>query len=249
MDNFNYRRLSEQIDFVRTWVKERKLIAIIAVSFVVLLAVVDIIQQVQLSQLTRIVFDIHSYHNHRADAELNYTLGHVNFTNNLRLRIIQNSKEISLLKTEVKPKIDEHEEEIKELDEFLEKNNEKSDYFENSSIALKSCAEWRRHGKTKPGYYKIDVDGPQFGAEAMIVYCEFYMITPQLDKTIIKSNATFEKPSVAQIVALIKHSPRCSQNIEVHGNVIPNSESTSIMKSPVYWKDRHGMFNVYFIQT
>ena len=242
MDNFNYRRFGDHFDFVKAWIQERKRTAIVISLASTALMFTLIIQQVQISHLAAGLRVSDSYHYHRANAEMNYTLGHVEFTNNLSARIIQNSKEISMLKTEVKPKIDEHEEEIKELDEFLEKNIENSDYFENSSIALKSCAEWRRHGKTKSGYYKIDVDGPQFDVEAMVVYCEFYIIAPQLDKTIIKSNATFGKPSVAQIVALIEHFPSCSQNIEVHGNANPNFESTSIMKSPVYWKDRNGMF-------
>ena len=228
MDNFNYRRFGDHFDFVKAWIQERKRITNVTSLAFTALMITLITLQVEISHLATSIRDVHSYHWHRAEAEMNYTLGHVQFTNNLSDRIIQNSKEISILKTELKPKIDEQEEEIKDLDEFLEKNNDNSDYYENSSIALKSCAEWRRHGKTKSGYYNIDVDGPQFGVEAMVIYCKFYMIAPRLDKTIVKSN---EMPSLVQIEALIKFSPSCSQKIYVRRREA---------ESHIYWKDRHG---------
>ena len=239
MDNFNYRRFGEQIDFVKAWIQERKRITVAISLAITALMITLIIQQVQISHLATMVRDVHSYHWYRAEAELNHTMGHVDFSNNLSARIIQNSNEISILKTELKPKIEEHEDEIRGLDEFLEKGNENSDYFENSSIALKSCAEWRRHGKTKSGYYNIDVDGPQFGVESFRVYCEFYMIEPQHDETIIKSSGTFEMPSLVQIEALIKYSGSCSQTLQFHREGVGVA---SIIKSHVYWKDRHGTY-------
>ena len=245
MDNFNYRRFGEQIDFVKAWIQERKRITVAISLAITALMITLIIQQVQISHLATMVRDVHSYHWYRAEAELNHTMGHVDFSNNLSARILQNSNEISILKTELKPKIEEHEDEIRGLDEFLEKGNENSDYFENSSIALKSCAEWREHGhvlamhgKEKSGYYTIDVDGSQFGVEAMVVYCEFSDIALQLDKTIVKLNGPFEMPSLHQIEALIKYSSTCSQEIKVHGNGLPDSKR----KRTIYWRDHLGTF-------
>ena len=291
MDNFNYRRFGEQIDFVRLWIRDRKLMSL-TVACIGLLLLMDVIQQFQLhhqqiqlsnlrgqlshlkgisSDLAKIVRDVHSFHKNQSEVDRKITMKHVefsnklsdriiqnsneisnlktelkpkiyenkNFANNLSARIIQNSNEISILKTELKPKIDEHEEEIKELDEFLEKNNEKSDYYENSSIALKSCAEWRRHGKTKSGYYKIDVDGPQSGVEAMVVFCKFYFL-PQLDETVVKSNEMFEMPSLVQIEALIQYSHSCSQMIDAKRGKADSMITPAMC--PVYWKDRHGAY-------
>ena len=238
MDNFNYRRFGEQIDFVKAWIQERKRITVAISLAITALMITLIIQQVQISHLATMVRDVHSYHWYRAEAELNHTMGHVDFSNNLSARILQNSNEISILKTELKPKIEEHEDEIRGLDEFLEKGNENSDYFENSSIALKSCAEWREHGKETSGYYTIDVDGSQFGVEAMVVYCEFSDIALQLDKTIVKLNGPFEMPSLHQIEALIKYSSTCSQEIKVHGNGLPDSKR----KRTISWRDHLGTF-------
>ena len=244
MDNFNYQLFSDRAIFIKNWIQNQtRQNIVVSLAFLIVIALVSILQ-IEIQHLQKTSQAWNEYHLHRANADLNYTYGHVQFSNNLSDRILENDKEIEALQVtnfEIKMKVDEHEQEIQGIHDFLEKQNAQniSEFVENSTIALRSCEEWKRQGNTTSGMYFIDPDGVGKGVDEFMVHCEFDFAASRVrkwDATTVKNwNGTY--PTSKQLETMIKHYPLCLYEVFLHKFSLDN-----IKHKVIYWKDRYGTY-------
>ena len=237
MDNYNYQLFSDRLVFIKNWIQNQtRQNIVVSLAFLIVIALVSILQ-IEIQHLQKTSQAWNEYHLHRANADLNYTYGHVQFSNNLSDRILENDKEIEALQVtnfEIKMKVDEHEQEIQGIHDFLEKQNAQntSEFVENSTIAFQSCDEWARQGNTTSGMYFIDPDGMDNGVDEFMVHCKFDFTKYGSMANVKNWNGTY--PTLRQLETMIMYYSYCK-----HWFLISLRD---LKYKAIFWKDRYGTY-------